>query len=110
MGAVTTNQVARSHGSSGSFRTSDPQVLDNIPVSSRHLAGAMTIRPGGPTSGRISMEGSVQHRVNSQDGMTATGLKPSWLGMSHDLRAQQAKEVLLQVQALHIIRTVSAHS
>ena len=101
MGLVTTNQVARSHGSSGSFRTSDPQVLENSPVSSRQLAGAMTIRPGGPSGGRRSMEGSVQHRVNSQDRMAATGSKPSWLGMSHDLRAQQAKEVLLQVCLQH---------
>lgn len=97
MGLVTTNQVARSHASGSSFRASHAQALDNIPVSSRQLMGAMTIRPGGPTGGRRSMEASVQQRVNSQDRMAATGSKPSWLGMSHDLRAQQAKEVLLQV-------------
>ena len=103
-GVVTTNQVARSHGSAGSFEISDPQVLDDVLVSSPRFAGAMTIRPGGPTGGRRSMEGSVHrgntslHRNTSQDSnMAATASTPSWLGMSHDVRAQRAKEVLLQV-------------
>lgn len=102
-GVVTTNQVARSHGSAGSFEITDPQVLDDVLVSSPRFAGAMTIRPGGPTGGRRSMEGSVHrgntplHRNTSQDSMAASASTPSWLGMSHDLRAQRAKEVLLQV-------------
>lgn len=103
-GVVTTNQVARSHGSAGSFEITDPQVLDNGLAFSPRLAGAMTIRPGGPARGRRSMEGSVQrvnmslHRNTSQDSLAATTSTPSWLGMSHDLRAQRAKEILLQVQ------------
>ena len=103
-GVVTTNQVARSHGSAGSFEVTDPQVLDDVLTSSPRFAGAMTIRPGGPTGGRRSMEGSVHrgnaslHRNTSQDSSkAATASTPSWLGMSHDLRAQRAKEVLLQV-------------
>ena len=103
-GVVTTNQVARSHGSAGSFEITDPQVFDDVLTSSPRLAGAMTIRPGGPRGGRRSMEGSVHqgnaslHRNTSQDSsMAATASTPSWLGMSHDLRAQRAKEVLLQV-------------
>lgn len=99
---TTTDSVTRSHGSTGSFEVTDPQVLDD--VSSPRLAGAMTIRPGGPTGGRRSMEGSVYrgntslHRNASQDSsMAATASKSSWLGISHDLRAQRAKEVLLQV-------------
>lgn len=103
-GVVTTNQVARSHGSAGSFEITDPQVLDAVLDSSTRFAGAMTIRPGGPAGGRRSMEGSVHrgkaslHRNTSQDSsMAATASTPSWIGMSHDLRAQRAKEVLLQV-------------
>ena len=109
-GVVTTNQVARSHGSAGSFEITDPQVLDDALVSSPRFAGAMTIRPGGPTGGRRSMEGSVHrgnaslHRNTSQDSiMAATASSPSWLEMSHDLRAQRAKEVLLQVLATVIL-------
>ena len=98
-GVVTHNQVTRSHGS---FETNDPQILDDL-VSSQRLAGAMTIRPGGPVSVRRSIEGvpnraSVSlHRTTTQESMAATASGPSWLEMSHDLRAQRAKEVLLQV-------------
>ena len=103
---ATTSQVARSHGSTGSFEITDPQALDDF-VSSPRLAGAMTIRPGGPVGGRRSMEGSGHrgmslHRTTTQDSMAATASGPSWFEMSHDLRAQRAKEVLLQVHATRV--------
>ena len=42
------------------------------------------------------MEGSL-HRSATQESMAASTSGPAWLEMSHDLRAQRAKEVLLQV-------------
>ncbi len=42
------------------------------------------------------MEGSL-HRSATQESMAASTNGPAWLEMSHDLRAQRAKEVLLQV-------------
>jgi len=99
-----TNHVARSHGSTGSFEVTDPQIINDALTSTPRLAGAMTIRPGGPMQGRRSMEGSMHRtghvalqRSNTQDSMAVTANGPSWLEMSHDLRAQRAKEVLLQV-------------
>ncbi len=77
----------------------DPQILDDAMGFTPRLAGAMTIRPGGPAqsgAGRRSMEGSL-HRSATQESMAASTSGPAWLEMSHDLRAQRAKEVLLQV-------------
>ncbi len=96
---AASNQVSRSHGSTGSFEVTDPQILDDAMGFNPRLAGAMTIRPGGPAqsgAGRRSMEGSL-HRSATQESMTASTSGPAWLEMSHDLRAQRAKEVLLQV-------------
>ncbi len=42
------------------------------------------------------MEGSL-HRSATQESMAASTNGPAWREMSHDLRAQRAKEVLLQV-------------
>ncbi|KAL0052814.1 hypothetical protein WJX82_008196 [Trebouxia sp. C0006] len=96
---AASNQVSRSHGSTGSFEVTDPQILDDAMGFTPRLAGAMTIRPGGPAqsgAGRRSMEGSL-HRSATQESMAASTSGPAWLEMSHDLRAQRAKEVLLQV-------------
>lgn len=96
----------RSHGSIGSFEVTDPQIISDTMAHTPRLAGAMTIRPGGPaqSTGRRSMEGSVHHgnaslhRSSTQESMAVTGNGPSWLEMSHEFRAQRAKEVLLQVR------------
>lgn len=37
------------------------------------------------------------HRSATQESIAASTNGPAWLEMSHDLRAQRAKEVLLQV-------------
>ena len=96
---TTSNHVSRSQGSTGSFEGTDPPIIDDAQRFTPRLAGALTIKPGGPTysgQGRRSMEGSL-HRSSTQESMAATGSAPAWLDMSHDLRAQRAKEVLLQV-------------
>ena len=98
-GAAASNHVTRSQGSTGSFEGTDPQIIDDALRFTPRLAGAMTIKPGGPAysgQGRRSMEGSL-HRSSTQESMAATTSSPAWLEMSHDLRAQRAKEVLLQV-------------
>ena len=101
-----TDQV---QGSTGSFEVAEPQFSNRAMHFPPRLAGAMTIRPGGPSQasqGRRSMDGALYHKgqgagqglgPQGQDSMGATAKGSTWLGLSHDLRAQRAKEVLLQV-------------